>query len=245
MAGVSSASDRRQQPSVPAEPAASQAPAPDAAGPADEQPGAAVPPPAAAEPGPPQKPPRSVLSVRDVLVAMGLLIVVALFFARSCSFSPGGPTVAPDSAPTVDAVAALQAAAPRTPFPLRVPALPAGWRANSSDESAVAGDGRAVRVGYLTASGTYLRLVQSDAAEEDLVATENGGPLAATGTVDAAGLTWVAYTRASREAIWVATEPGPPQTRLLLTGSAAEPDFRALAQATVEGERLPAGRPPS
>jgi hypothetical protein len=192
-----------------------------------------------------EKPARSVLSVRDMLIAIGVLIVIAFFFARSCSFSPGGPTVTPESAPTIDSVAALHTAAPRTPFGLRVPALPAGWRANSSDESAVTGGGRAVRVGYLTATGNYVRLVQSDAAEEALVATENGGSLAASGSVEVAGLTWVVYVRSNGEAIWVATEPGPPQTLLLLTGSAAEPDFRTLAQAAVEGERLPAGRLPS
>ena len=192
-----------------------------------------------------EKPARSVLSVRDMVVAIGVLIVIAVLFTRSCSFSPGGPSVSPDSAPTVDSVAALQAAAPRTPFALHVPALPAGWRANSSEESPIDGGGRAVRVGYLTAAGNYIGLVQSDAAEEALVATENGGPLAASGSVQAAGLTWVVYKRANGESIWVATEPGQPQSLLLLTGSAAEPDFRTLAQAAVDGERLPAGTRPS
>lgn len=196
---------------------------------------------------PPVKPHRSVLSVRDLLLAMGVIIVIAVLFTRSCSFSPGGPTVEPGSAPTVDAVARLQDAAPFTPFALHVPTVPAGWKANSVDDGPVEGGGRAVRVGYLTDGGAYVRLVQSDASEENLVAAEAGGPQTATGTVDAAGLTWVAYRVGPRsEAMWVAALPGAnPPSRLLLTGSATEADFRTLAQAAVDGRQLPVGRTPS
>ncbi|GEL24475.1 hypothetical protein PSU4_34290 [Pseudonocardia sulfidoxydans NBRC 16205] len=196
---------------------------------------------------PPAKPSRGALSVRDMLVAMGVIIVIAVLFTRSCSFSPGGPTVEPGSAPVVDAVARLQDAAPFTPFALHVPTVPAGWRANSADSGPVQGGGHAVRVGYLTDGGAYVRLVQSDATEEDLVATEAGGPQTATGTVDVAGLTWVTYRVGPRnEAMWVAPLPSAdPPSRLLLTGSATEADFRTLAQAAVDGRPLPVGRTPS
>src|SRR5919197_5592664 len=77
------------------------------------------------------KPPRSALTIRDMLVAIGVLVVVITLFAglaRSCSFSPGGPTVDASRLPTVDAQAQLKALAPKVPFPLKIPAVPAGWR---------------------------------------------------------------------------------------------------------------------
>ncbi|MGD9990211.1 DUF4245 domain-containing protein [Pseudonocardia sp.] len=196
---------------------------------------------------PPAKPSRGALSVRDMLVAMGVIIVVAVLFTRSCSFSPGGPTIDPGSAPVVDAAARLQDAAPFTPFALHVPNVPDSWRANSVDSGPVQGGGHAVRVGYLTDGGAYVRLVQSDASEEDLVAIEAGGPQTATGTVDTAGLTWVTYRVGPRsEAMWVAQLPSAdPPSRLLLTGSGTDADFRTLAQAAVDGRQLPVGRTPS
>lgn len=194
----------------------------------------------------PAKPARGLPRVREMLLAIGLIIVVSLLFTRSCSFSPGGPTVAPGSAPTVDSAAQLQEAALHTPFALHVPQLPPGWTANSADDGPVVGGGRAVTVGYLTEGGSYVRLVQSDATEENLVAAQAGGPQTATGTVDAAGLTWVVYRVGPRsEAMWVAQLPSTPRSSLLLTGSAPEPDFRALAQAAVDGTVLPVGSAPS
>ncbi|ODT97996.1 MAG: hypothetical protein ABS81_28915 [Pseudonocardia sp. SCN 72-86] len=182
-----------------------------------------------------------------MLVAMGVIIVIAALFTRSCSFSPGGPTVDPESIPVIDAVARLQDAAPVTPFALHVPTVPAGWKANSVDSGPIEGGGRAVRVGYITDGGSYVRLVQSDASEENLVAAEAGGPQTATGTVEAAGLTWVTYAVGPRkEAMWVALLPSAdPPSRMLLTGSATEAEFRTLVQAAVDGRQLAVGRTPS
>ena len=54
---------------------------------------------------------------------------------RSCSFAPGGPTIDPAGAPVVDAPAALREL--RVPLPLRIPAVPAGWRSNSVGQDRV------------------------------------------------------------------------------------------------------------
>ncbi|MFC5993910.1 DUF4245 domain-containing protein [Pseudonocardia hispaniensis] len=197
---------------------------------------------------PPGKPARSSLSMRDMLGALAVLAVVALVFAattQSCSFSPGGPSISADSAPVVDAQARLREAAVHTPFALRVPALPAGWRANSTDQGLVGGGGRAVRIGYLSPDGRYLRLVQSNAAQEPLVATEAGGPQIGRGTVEAGGATWVVYGNDGEEPFWVTTVPGAPESRLLITGSGSEQEFRTLASAALHGERLAVGTPPS
>jgi hypothetical protein len=194
-------------------------------------------------PPPPAKPPRGSLRARDMLMALAVLLVIVAVGGgvRSCSFAPGGPTVDADAAPTVDAPARLAEFARASEFPLRVPAVPQGWRSNSSDRSPIEGGGTAVRVGYLTPDGKYLRLVQSDGAEEALVSTEAGGPLAGTGVTDAAGLRWVTYQAAGGEPFHVATAPDDPQVRWLITGSGTDPDFAALAQATVAGQILPAG----
>jgi hypothetical protein len=179
-----------------------------------------------------------------MLGALVILLVIAVVGGgvRSCSFSPGGPSVDPDSAPRVDAPAQLTEFAKSSVFPLRVPALPEGWRANSTDRGPVAQGGTAVRVGYLAPSGRYLRLVQSDGSEEGLLATE-GGPPAGTGVVEAAGLQWVVYQAAGTEPFRVTTSPDG--TRWLVTGSAGEEDFRILAQAVVAGQVLPPGGEPN
>jgi hypothetical protein len=203
----------------------------------------------ASDPGPPAKPPRSALTVRDLLGAILLLAVVVLVIGgatRGCSFAPAGPAVDPGSGPTVDAPAQLRALARGTPFALRVPAVPADWRANAVGTVQVAaGQGgrathRAVRTGYVLPSGRYLRVVQSDADEEELLASEATGagasPPVASGPVDVAGTSWVTYTDGTPEPIRIAQVDG---VRLLITGSGDDPEFRTLAAGTTGGEVLP------
>jgi hypothetical protein len=172
--------------------------------------------------------------------AVAVLVVIVLVFAgatRSCSFAPGGPSVDPGAGPTVDAPAQLRVLAGAMPFPLRVPALPPGWRANSASTEQVGDTGsRAVRVGYLTPGGRFLRLVQSNADEAALLATEAQGTPVASGPVVVGGTTWVTYTAGNREPIRIASLDG---VRLLITGSGSDDDFRTLAAAASGGEVLP------
>jgi hypothetical protein len=192
------------------------------------------------EPGPPAKPSRSALTMRDLLGAVGLLVVVVLVIGgltRGCSFAPLGPAVDPGAGPTVDAPAQLRALAGSTPFALRVPAVPVDWRANAVGTVRVGpGGNRAVRVGYVTPAGRYLRLVQSDAAEVELVGEEAKGAPVASGAVDVAGTSWATYVDGTREPIRVAQVDG---VRLLITGSGDDAEFRTLAAGTAGGEVLP------
>jgi hypothetical protein len=189
------------------------------------------------DPGPPAKPPRSALTVRDMLGALVVLAVVVLAvggLSRSCTFAPTGPTVDASRLPVVDVPAQLTRLAPDTPFPLRVPAVPADWRANAVDRTSLPDGGRAVRTGYLTPDGRYLRLQQGDATEEALLRAEAGGGAApAQGVVDVDGQRWVAYAGARGEQIWITEVAG---VRMLVTGSGSEADFRTLAAAAVRGE---------
>jgi hypothetical protein len=191
-------------------------------------------------PGPPAKPPRSAMTVRDLLGAVVVLAVIALVVGgvtRSCSFAPGGPTADPAAAPRVDAPVQLRALAGSTTFPLRVPAVPGDWRANSVDATRVGSTAnRAVRVGYLTPAGRYLRVVQSDADEDALLALEARGAPIASGATDVAGWTWVTYADDTREPIRIAQVDG---VRLLITGSGDDGEFRTLAAAVTGGEVLP------
>ena len=192
------------------------------------------------------KPGRTETRMKDMLGALLILIPVMLLIvgvSRSCSFAPLGPTVDPSSGPVVDAPARLTEAARFGTFPLRVPDI--GWRANSTDRGPVAGGGNAVRVGYVTPTGRYLSLVQSDATEENLLLSEAGGQVPpGRGTDPAAGLSWVTYRAEGGEPFRIAAArtPGSPKpVELLVTGSGSDDEFRTLAEATVRGRVLPPG----
>jgi hypothetical protein len=191
-------------------------------------------------PRPPAKPPRSALTVRDLLGAVGLLVVVVLVLGgltRGCAFAPAGPAVDPSAGPTVDAPAQLRALAASTPFPLRVPVVPADWRSNAVGVVQVGPAAhRAVRTGYLTPAGRYLRVVQSDADEADLLGEEARGTPVASGPVDVAGTSWVSYGDGTPEPVRIAAVDG---VRLLITGSGDDAEFRTLAAGTTGGTVLP------
>ena len=181
-------------------------------------------------------------SARDVLLSMVPLVLIVLVLAGvagMCSFSPGGPSIDPPAVPTVDVADRLGRAAPTVPFPVRAPELPPGWRANSAGVDRVGAEpdaSRAVRVGWRTPGGNYLRLSQSSAGEAELAAFETGQSAAPTGVVQAAGRTWVRYPGPRAEQAWV-TDLG--EVRLLVTGSGTEEQFRTLTDATLDAPVLP------
>ncbi|ANY06035.1 hypothetical protein AFB00_06630 [Pseudonocardia sp. HH130630-07] len=195
-----------------------------------------------------RKPERGETSVRDLIGAVLILIPVALLLftvGGSCSFAPTGPVEDPQSGPTVDAGARLTEFARGSAFALRVPEP--GFRANSTDRGPVEGGGTAVRIGYVTPGADYLSLVQTDATAEAILATESGsggrgeGPPLRRGTIDAGGLTWEVYESDGGEPFRIATLPGAPQVRAMVTGSAPEQDFRTLADALATARVVPAG----
>jgi hypothetical protein len=188
-----------------------------------------------------QEPPsgRAATRVRDLvgsLVVLLLVIGAVLIYSRGCSFSPGGPSVDPNAAPTVDASRELTAAASRVDFPIRRPALSAGWRANSASTSAVgAGDDVIVRVGWLTAGGGFLQLSQSGGKPADVLAAETGRDGArSTGEVDVDGTRWTRYPGRRDEQAWVTTLG----VTVLITGTAGEDEFRVLAKAIQQAAPL-------
>ncbi|GLZ41220.1 DUF4245 domain-containing protein [Actinokineospora sp. NBRC 105648] len=161
------------------------------------------------------------------LVAL-LLIIGALMFAnRGCAFSPGTPTADPSTAPSVDAADSLQRAAAVVDFPVRVPAVPAPWRANSSSTGRVEPVSVVVRAGWLT-PGRFVQLSQSAASVPELVAAETGASSGSSGVVDVDGTQWTVYPGRRSELAWATSVSG---ATVLITGTGDEEEFRALARA--------------
>ncbi|MGH3795485.1 MAG: DUF4245 domain-containing protein [Pseudonocardiaceae bacterium] len=191
---------------------------------------------------PPDSRPRSVQTVRGMVVSLTLLVLVALALAGlagQCSFSPGGPDISGAVAPTVNAQAELHGLARAAAFPVRVPQLPPGWQATSADRDRVGkapNSPVAVWVGWLTPRSAYLRLSQSSASGADLVTSEIGARPTATGAVRVRQTNWAVYTAPNGERVWVADLGA---VRLLITGSAGEPEMRTLATATLAAPIAP------
>ncbi|WP_137144149.1 DUF4245 domain-containing protein [Mycolicibacterium sp. CR10] len=193
---------------------------------------------------------------RDMFWSMAPLVVVCVILAGvlgMCSFAPTGP--GPGPVPDYDAPAALQADAEALKIPIRLPRLPDGWQSNSGSRKGLEGGrtdpvtGQPVRavsstVGYLTPSGMYLSLTQSNADEDKLIASL-GTDLVPTGTQDVDGVTWVVYEGGERdgrpaEPVWTAQVRGPSgPVQLALRGAAGTDEYRTLAAATQTQSPLP------
>jgi Protein of unknown function (DUF4245) len=200
------------------------------------------------QPAPKPAKPRLLQDGRDMFWSIGPLVIACIVLAGvvgMCSFAPNGPGNGP--APSYDAAAALQADADALKIPIRLPRLPDGWHANSGSRKGIDGGrtessgqkARAVSstVGYLTPSGMYLSLTQSNADEDKLVASINAD-LYPTGTQDVEGLKWVTYEGGESdgkpaEPVWTTRlngAGGPVQ--IAITGAAGTAEYRTLAAAT-------------
>ncbi len=184
-------------------------------------------------------------------LVLGCILLAGL--VGMCSFAPAGmkaPTI-----PSYDAAAALRADAQKLGFPIRLPRLPAGWRPNSGGRGDIQ-NGRTdpatgrrsnaltSTVGYISPTGMYLRLTQSNADEARLVGSIHAEAYP-TGSVDVAGTNWVVYlgtgqSGADAEPIWTTRLTGPAgATQIAITGAGGADQFRTLASATQSQPPLP------
>lgn len=180
--------------------------------------------------------------------------IVLAGLAGMCTFAPGGTDRG--TVPSYDAAAALRADAQTFGFPVRLPVLPAGWRPNSGHRDGI-DDGRTdpstgqqlravtSTVGYLTPTGMYMSLTQSNADEDKVVGTIHPS-LHPTGTVDVDGTGWIVYQGgghgAAAEPVWTTrlTGPGPAgAAQIAITGAGSPDQFRTLAAATQSASPLP------
>jgi hypothetical protein len=173
--------------------------------------------------------------------------------AGTCTFAPDATTTRP--VPSYDAVGALRADAAALGFPIRLPRLPQGWQANSGNRGGIdngrtdQSTGQRLRavtstVGYISPTGMYVSLTQSNADEDKLVdsiRSSSRPTVHPTGTVDVDGTSWVVYQGEGVEPVWTArldAATGPAQ--LAVTGAGSADQFRTLAAATQSQPPLPA-----
>jgi hypothetical protein len=202
------------------------------------------------QPGPAPKPAKSRLlhDGRDMFWSIAPLVIACIVLAGilgMCSFQPSGPGQGP--APSYDANAALQADANDLHIPIRLPQLPQGWQSNSGSRKGIDGgrtdqSGHAVRavsstVGYLTPSGRYVALIQSNADEDKLIGSIDSA-LVPTGAQDVNGVKWVVYEGGGPdgkpvEPVWTTRLNGPGgPAQIAITGAAGTDEYRTLAAAT-------------
>ncbi|QKT06647.1 DUF4245 domain-containing protein [Gordonia sp. X0973] len=196
--------------------------------------------------------PRILNDSRDMIwTLLALLVLVALVVvsSRNCSVGLHG-NASDDKIPPFDTHAALQADAATMGFPIRQPLLPADWKPNSGT-SANVGATRVSTVGWITPSGYYLGLSQTNATEEALLPTlspdpDKEGTLSGTGTREIEGTRWVTYVAGDRLApdkgvrkVWVANLG---DVRIGLTGKSDDADFTTLARSVVQAKPLPSRR---
>jgi hypothetical protein len=213
-------------------------------------------------PAPKPPKPRLLQDGRDMFWSMAPLVLACIVLAGvvgMCSFQPGGPKAG--NVPTYDAVSALESDAETLGFPIRLPKLPDGWRSNSGSRDGLEAGrtdpstGQPVRalvstVGYLTPTGMFVSLTQSNADEDKLVRSIHSDAYA-TGTQDVAGRKWIVYEGAGSDAgdsaadepVWTTRLDGPGgSTQIAVTGAGSPDEFRTLATATQIQSPLPASR---
>lgn len=196
--------------------------------------------------------PRILNNSKDMIMSLlVLLVLVALVVtsSRNCSIGLTGGA-SDDKTPPFDVHTALSADAGAMPFPVRQPVLPSNWKPNSGT-TGQAGDKPISTVGWITPTGFYLGLSQTDAGESALLPSLNptrdkDGELAGTGSREIEGRRWVTYVTGDRLApsagvrqAWVADFG---DVRIGLSGKATEADFTTLARAVGQATPLPSGR---
>jgi hypothetical protein len=216
------------------------------------------------EPAPAPRPakPRLLQDGRDMFWSLVPLVVGCILLAGlvgMCSFEPGGTKQG--AIPSYDAAAALRADAQTLGFPVRLPQLPTGWRPNSGGRGGIE-NGRTdpatgqrlsaatSTVGYISPTGMYLSLTQSNADEDKLVGSIHPSAYP-TGTVDVDGTRWVVYrgggqgaqAEGAAEPLWTTRLAGPAgAAQIAITGAGSTDQFHTLASATQSAPPLPTSR---
>lgn len=183
------------------------------------------------------------------LVPLVAACIVLAGLVGMCTFAPG--TNNRGQVPSYDAAAALRADAQMLGFPVRLPRLPQGWQPNSGSRGDIL-DGRidpstgqkmravTSTVGYISPTGMYLSLTQSNADEDKLVGSIHPS-MYPTGTVDVDGTDWIVYQGDGKtEDVWTTRlDSSVGATQIAITGAGNVDQFRTLATATQSQAPLP------
>jgi hypothetical protein len=209
------------------------------------------------QPKPIPKPakPRLLQDGRDMFWSIAPLVLACIVLAGlvgMCSFQPSSTNRG--TVPSYDAAAALQADAQTLGFPIRLPQLPDGWQPNSGARGGIE-NGRTdpstgqplnaatSTVGYISPTGMYLSLTQSNADEAKLVGSIHPS-MYPSRAVSVNGTTWIVYQGPdATEPVWTSrldSPAGPAQ--VAVTGAGSTEQFRTLAAATQSQPPLRASR---
>ncbi len=169
-----------------------------------------------------------------MVLTLSVVLVVVAFIALYGSrviFAPVG-SPATGEVPTADVVGGFRHAQRSLDFPVTVPAeVPAGWHPNSFSVSDPERNGpgtvASVRGGWVTPAGAFIMLVESAGDPNQVLQSEIGSVGTSRGTSHAGGATWTVTTGVRSEAAWIRSSG---RTTFLITGSASEADFVALAE---------------
>lgn len=177
--------------------------------------------------------------VASLVVLLGVVGLIA-WMLGTCEFNPGGPSADRDAAPEVNLSDELDSMVHQLDFPLRHPDPGQGWQATSANTSASGGGGgeSIARIGWLSPEDNYVRLAQSTAAAEYVVADESERrpeSLEVTDTVDVHGQAWQVYPAYEQEDAWVTTMDG---VRVMITGNGTHEEFRAMAEAVEDADAV-------
>jgi hypothetical protein len=187
--------------------------------------------------------------VKEMAVAVGVLVVAVLVlgvFTHDFTFNPGGPsTNVATGGPSIDESQQYQVAAGQLHFPLRQPKLPADWHANSASldqvgPTALNSRPNDLRIGFITPAGRYVAIAESTAAATDLARQTAGlpdaTPIGEQGTVDVDGKAWTVYQGARNEVSW-GLDLGA--VRLMVSGNGNQAEFTTMAKAVQSAPVLP------
>lgn len=175
-----------------------------------------------------------------VLVLVGLIAL----YQGNVSVSPGAQVTAGET-PTADVISGFQHAQATLPFTVIVPqSVPEDWHPNSltvsdpmTDNVGVTKVGTVptVRGGWITPTGAFITLIEAAGTIDQVVAGELGESRPVLGRIETGGAEWTVTTGVRREAAWLRTvDDGDGVTTFLITGNAAEDDFRILAGAIAD-----------
>ncbi|WFE26770.1 DUF4245 domain-containing protein [Solwaraspora sp. WMMD791] len=167
---------------------------------------------------------RSGRSPRDMALSLAVLLVpILLVFVGYQVFLGGDEPVEIDPGP------AYEQARSAGEFPVLEPAgLGPDWHPVSAAYRPAGSEGPTLRVGYVTADGGALQLVQSSRPVPQLLVAELTSTAQPQGQVQIGAATWQWYAArpGERALVWLT-----PQRSVLLVGSATESEFTALAAA--------------
>ncbi len=181
------------------------------------------------------KTPRGYETVRDMVLSMAVVgaVVAGLFLVVVWQ----RPEVQGSITPVVDVAGIIDQVQVSGPFTVRQPTdLPDGWTPNSARfesgaEAEVAG-GSVMHIGYVTPTGSYAEVKQTDAALDVALSEWVDGAVVdkSQAPIEIAGAKWQRAESADtgKMALYLTTDDKPP-VLIVVTGKADWPELEQLA----------------